>query len=75
LAGLQGLTGSKATNLSTANTLFATRARNALWLQFFEMGVVSMALAPKTPELKKRQMSYLTLGLVWFSLQAPQEKC
>jgi len=31
----------------------ATRARNALWLMFFVMGVVSMAWVPRIPEIKK----------------------
>ena len=30
----------------------ATRARNALWLMFFVMGVVSMAWVPRIPEIK-----------------------
>ena len=30
----------------------ATRARNALWLLFFVMGVVSMAWIPRIPEIK-----------------------
>ena len=29
----------------------ATRARNALWLMFFVMGVVSMAWVPRIPEI------------------------
>ena len=31
----------------------ATRARNALWLMFFVMGVVSMAWVPRIPEIKE----------------------
>ena len=31
----------------------ATRARNALWLTFFVMGVVSMAWIPRIPEIKE----------------------
>ena len=30
----------------------ASRARNALWLMFFVMGVVSMAWVPRIPEIK-----------------------
>jgi hypothetical protein len=30
----------------------ATKARNALWLMFFVMGVVSMAWVPRIPEIK-----------------------
>lgn len=31
----------------------ATRARNALWLMFFVMGVVFMAWVPRIPEIKE----------------------
>ena len=38
----------------------ASRARNALWLMFFVMGVVSMAWVPRIPEIKTANA--LTMG-------------
>ena len=38
----------------------ASRARNALWLMFFVMGVVSMAWVPRIPEIKTANT--LTIG-------------
>jgi len=45
--------------------LLATKARNALWLQFFVMGVVSMAWVPRIPEIKTaNELSDTQFGLV-----------
>jgi fucose permease len=46
-------------------TAQATRARNALWLMFFVMGVVSMAWIPRIPEIKEANgLSDTQFGLV-----------
>jgi len=43
----------------------ATRARNALWLMFFVMGVVSMAWVPRIPEIKEaNDLTDTQFGLV-----------
>ena len=43
----------------------ATKARNALWLMFFVMGVVSMAWVPRIPEIKTANgLSDSQFGLV-----------
>ena len=45
--------------------ILATKARNALWLQFFVMGVVSMAWVPRIPEMKTaNELSDTQFGLV-----------
>jgi MFS family permease len=46
-------------------TIQATKARNALWLMFFVMGVVSMAWIPRIPEIKMANgLSDTQFGLV-----------
>ena len=46
-------------------TIQATKARNALWLMFFVMGVVSMAWIPRIPEIKMANgLSDTEFGLV-----------
>jgi len=53
------------TNLAPVTKLLATKARNALWLQFFVMGVVSMAWVPRIPEIKTaNELSDTQFGLV-----------
>ena len=53
------------TNLAPVTKLLATKARNALWLQFFVMGFVSMAWAPRIPEIKTaNELSDTQFGLV-----------
>gem|GEM_PF-2585957 len=55
----------EATNLASVTKLLATKARNALWLQFFVMGVVSMAWVPRIPEIKTaNELSDTQFGLV-----------
>ncbi|MCF8529222.1 MAG: MFS transporter [Aquiluna sp.] len=48
--------------------LQATKARNALWMMFFVMGVVSMAWVPRIPEIKEANgLSDTAFGLVLIS--------